>query len=444
MSPPDLRQGLSARTEQQMLLQPRMLQSIEVLQLAACDLEGWLQQAAEENEALLVEAPEWERSGPPASREATDRHDEMLRNQPDRERSLAEALEEQLCLMEFGEGLEEWVRFLIPCLDSNGYLSPSDEELLDLAVASGLEPDPRALGLAIARLQRFDPKGIGGRDMTEALLLQLDPAADDYSLLCRLLEEFLEEIAANRLPRVAKELGVEFEELTALLSTLRHLDPRPGAEATITDVPVLRPDVVVEREEGGGWNVRVERSSLPSVSLDPELVALARDGDSSAEIKGWARDRIERARWIVSAVGQRRQTLLRVAIEVFERQRKFLDEGPGHLSPLKMGEIAEELELHLSTISRAVSGKHVQTPAGVFPLRYFFQGAVGAGEGIARDDVREVVRRIFAEEDPREPLSDEEVVKTLGEKGVVIARRTVAKYRGELGILSSYRRKRQG
>lgn len=444
MAPPDLRQGLHARAEQQLLLQPRMLQSIEVLQLATTDLSEWLREAAEENEALRVEEPSLEPLGPRPSREATDRYDEMLRNQPDRERALTELLEEQLAVLELEPGLEEWVRFLIANLDPHGYLSASDEELLELAASTSfdLEPDATALGLAIAQLQRLEPRGVGGRDLVEALLLQLDPDAEEYTLLCRLLEEFLEEIASNRLPQIARELGVELEQLAELLQLLRRLDPRPGAEAHAADAPILRPDVVVERDDRGAWSVRVERSSLPTVSLDPELVALARDASSTPEVKGWARERVERARWIVDAVGQRKQTLLRVAIAVFDRQRAFLEEGPGHLSPLRMGEIAEELELHLSTVSRAVAGKYVQTPAGIFPLRYFFQVATGSTTGQARDDLREIVRRIFTEEDPTAPLSDDEVASELASRGMEVARRTVAKYRKELEIPTSYRRKK--
>lgn len=444
MSSPSLNQGLHARAEQQLLLQPRMLQSIEVLQLPAIELEGWLERAAEENQALIVEAPRVD-PGPGASRsawEATQRHDEMLRNQPDREKTLPEALLEQLALVELEREEEAWVRFLIGCLDENGYLSLSDEELLELAVTSGLEADSAALGLAIGRVQRFEPPGIGGRNMTEALLLQLDPGAEEYALLCRLLEEFIDDVATNRLPRVARALGVELEELSLLLGELRQLDPRPGAELTATDAPVLRPDVVVERDERGGWSVAVERSSLPSVSLDPELVALAKDRGITPEAKSWARDRVERARWIVDAVGQRGATLLRVATAVFERQRDFLEEGPGHLRPLKMSDLAAELELHVSTVSRAVAGKQVQAPSGIHPLRYFFQTAPGSDEGVARDDLRDIVRGVFAGEDPTSPLSDEEVAEELGRQGHEMARRTVAKYRKELGIPSSYRRKK--
>jgi len=446
MAAPNLHQGLHARTEQQLLLQPRMLQSIEVLQLATHDLEAWLQDAAAENEALQLEMPNGEErsesAAPRGSMEATERHDQMLRNQPERERGLTEHLEEQLALFD-GEGDEvEWLRFLIARLDQNGYLSTSDDELLLAAEEAGLSADPTALGRAIAQLQRFEPVGIGGRDMVEALLLQLDQDEEEYGLFCRLLEEFLEDIAANRLPAVARGLGIEMPELAELLLRLRDLDPRPGAEHEVIETPVLRPDVVVERGEDGAWTVRVERSQLPTVSLDPELVTLAKSKDSSQEVRGWARDRVERARWIVDAVGQRSETLLRVATSVFDRQRAFLEEGPGHLQPLTMSSLAEELELHLSTISRTVGGKYVQCPWGILSLRHFFQTATTSASAPTRDDLREVVREVFAQEDPEAPLSDEEVAEELERRGHPVARRTVAKFRKELSIPSSYRRRK--
>ncbi len=425
-----------------------MLQAIEVLQLPSQDLEAWLLNAAAENQALRVELPRGEGGGGAPDWEATEKHDAMLHNQPDREHALADSLGEQVGWLGLEQRLEEAVHFLISCLDPNGYLSPSDEQLFSLAQAADVELDTELLGQAIARLQQLEPRGLGGRDMTEALLLQLDPERDDYELLCRLLEEFLDELATNRMPKVARALGIDLDQLGELLVQLRELDPRPGAEVTAEDAPTLRADVLVLPTEDGGWEVRVERSSLPSVSLDPELSQLAKDKDQPQESRSWARESLERARWIVDAVHQRGDTLLRVASAVFESQRAFLEQGPGHLAPRTMSALAEELELHVSTVSRTVAGKHVQTPWGLFALRYFFQSAAPSeasetaeNAGTARDDLREIVRAVFAEEDKREPLSDDEVAAALGRRGHPVARRTVAKYRKELGIASSYRRR---
>jgi len=189
-----------------------------------------------------------------------------------------------------------------------------------------------------------------------------------------------------------------------------------------------------------GLRPQLERTV--AVRLDPRVRSLARDRRQSAGVRRYLRGRLDRARWLIDAVAQREATLLRVARATFEHQRAFLEHGPGHLLPLRMGSLAEELAVHVSTVSRAVAGKHVQTPWGILPLRHFFQGSAGADEESARDDVLQAVRELFEGEDPHRPLSDDEAVVALARRGWKLARRTVAKYRRELGIPSSYRRRR--
>jgi len=425
-----------------MLLLPRMLQSIEILQLPVVELETYLLEAAESNEALSVESPELPgEAPPPRSRAESDAYDEWLRNQPGPPKGLHERVEEQLSTAELAPLEREWVRLLIACLDSAGYLSMDDDALLQHARERGLEGDAGDLGGAIAALQGLEPRGIGARDAVEALLLQLDPSGEDYPSLCELLEEHLDELARNKLPGVARAMGIEIAELARLIDALRELDPRPVAGLIEEDVPALLPDVVVEWT-GDGYEVRLASGALPTVRIDPDVGALAKDPRLAPPERRYLRGKLDQARWIVDAVEQRRQTILRVATAVFEHQRPFLDQGPGHLRPLRMGEVAERLGIHVSTVSRAVAGKHAQTPFGVFPLRDFFQAPTGADGSAARDEVRESVRRIVAAEDAARPLSDDEIVALLGGQGIELARRTVTKYRGELGIPSSYRRKR--
>lgn len=434
---------MGQRAEQQMLLQPRMLQAIEVLQLPALELSTFLAQAALENEALQVEPPVETPAAPRAAsrgREATERHDEWLQNQPD-PRGSREQIEEQLALSSVGAELVPWVRLVVDALDENGILSPSDEQLLELAEERELARDEALLGRAIAVVQGLEPRGVGARNAVEALLLQLDPQDAEYALLCRLLEEFLEELAQNKLPSVARSMGIEVDHLNGLLEMLRELNPRPWS-GEAQDAPVIVPEVLVEPRPEGGYDVTVENAGLPTVTIAPEVVEIAGDRSQPRDVRGYLRDKLERARWIVDAVEHRRVTLVRVAALVFERQRAFVEDGPSGLVPLRMHEVAEELELSVSTVSRAVAGKHAQTPWGVFPLRHFFQAGTGKREEVARDNVREVVREVFASEDRTRPLSDDEVVELLRGRGLELARRTVAKYRKELGIPSSYRRRK--
>jgi len=428
------------RASQQLSLAPRMLQAIEVLQLPAGDLEAWLMEQAEANEALCLDTPPepCERRG---TLEDSHAHDEMLRNQPERPRSLSEEVEAQLAAIDLDGARLEWVRFLVGCIDERGYLSPSDEQLLTQAAEAGLAGGPAALGAAIAALQGLEPPGLGARDAIEALLLQLDPGDPDYQLLCSLLEDFVEELARNRLPQVARAMGLELDDLERLLVTLKELDPRPAAQLVDAGAPTLRPDVLVLPDEEGGFTVELARGVLPAVSVDEELRTIAGDKTQDEGARRYARQKVDQARAVVDAVRQRGQTLLRVAQRTFAHQVEYLRHGAGHRAPLSMTTLADELGLHVSTISRCVAGKYAQTPWGIEALRDLFQASAG-GVDTARVDVRALVEEVFDAEDKSAPLSDEEAVAELGRRGVELARRTVAKYRRELGVPSSYQRRK--
>lgn len=459
-----LTQGM--RQSQEMILAPRMLQSIEVLALPLQDLEGWLGAQAETNEALLVEPPESagaaeaevyapETLGPARSRaalaKASDDHQALLQAQPDPGASLSESLLRQLDGRGVDGDLGVWARFLVGCLTDSGLLEASDEELRGLAIAAdlpfaGVQRGDALLGEAIGELQQLEPAGVGARSAVEALLLQLDPGDDDYALLCCLLEDFLVELSRNQRPSVASKLGLELAELDRLLGVLERLDTRPAAGQGAADAPTIVPDVLALPVEGGAWTVELTRGALPRVSIDPIAQELLETLERGDEARPYLAAKVEKARWVSEAVEMRGSTLLRVASEVLQRQRAFLEEGPKALKALSMGEVATALELATSTVSRAVAGKHVQTPYGIVPLRSFFQSSVGGegGGGSAIDAVREKVKELVAAEDPSAPLSDEALVEALKAAGHGVARRTVAKYRGELGIPSSYKRRRHG
>ena len=448
MSRPGLGHQLQQTLGQHMVLLPRMLQSIEVLQLPGQELNAWLREAAEGNEALQVEertpeAPddqgEYQRRAR-GTREDSERYDEFLRNQPARERGLVEQVEEQLALLDIDPADREWARFLVQCLDPSGYLTADDEFLLREAAARGLQSDASRLERALEILSTLEPPGIGARNAVEALLMQIDPGDPDYDLLCALLHDYLSDVAKNKLPGVARAMGLTLADVQRLIERLRALDLRPAAQLDAEAAPALHPDVLVQTS-ASGFEVLLDGSSQPVVSIAPDVQSFAKDRSQTTEVKRYLRDKIDRARWIVEAVEQRRETLGRIAGRLFEHQRGFLEHGTGHLVPLRMTDLAEELGIHVSTVSRGVAGKYAQTPWGILPLRHFFQGAAGADSGSARDDVRDAVREIFAGEDKTHPLSDDDVVGEMDRKGWKLARRTVAKYRKELGIPSSYRRR---
>lgn len=437
------RLGLFQGMRQEMLLQPRMLQSIEVLQLPTADLEAWLTRQAEENEALVILPP----SRPPAAaRAATDAHDERMQAEPARPIGLVDDALRQLEALDLAPDLLAWATFLVGSLDARGFLAASDTVLLAEAVGEELPlagtPGGTALfAAAIGVVQALEPRGIGARSPVEALLLQLDPHDPEYALLCRLLEDFLGELSRGDVDAVAAALGLSTDDVARLVGALRELELRPAATGDSASVAIVPDLVALGGEEG--LTVELVRGTLPEVQLDADFEALAKAPETSAEDRRYARGKLEKARWVQEAVHERGETLLRVATVVFHRQRAFLAVGPRALEPLRMGEVAEALGLATSTVSRAVAGKYVQTPFGVHPLRAFFQSSASEdGAAPARDAVRDRIRELVAAEDPAAPLSDDALVERLASEGTTVARRTVAKYRKELGLASSYERKR--
>jgi RNA polymerase sigma-54 factor len=448
-------QSLSATQRQDMRLLPRMVQSVEILALPAVELESYLLEAFEGNEALALVDEGWtpraRAEAPPgrggaAGRAASDRHEAWLESQPARDGGLVEQALAQLSMRAVDPALAPWVELVIGALDPRGYLEASDESLLAQAGEQGLAGGAAELGRAIAVLQSLEPRGIGGRNAIEALLLQLDPGDPDYALLCVLLEDFLEDVARNKLPAVAKAMGLELGDLRALLERLRELELRPAAMLADEAAPAIVPDVLV-LERDGGFEVQVDGSGLLPMRVDPDVRALSRDRRLDADVRRHLKSRIDQARWLMQAVQHRKETLHRVATAVFAHQERFLRDGPEGLRALRMGDVAGWLGIHVSTVSRAVAGKHAQTPWGVLPLRWFFQapggsGASAGGGDAARDRVRDLVGELVAAEDKAQPLSDEALQAALAARGYEVARRTVAKYRSELEIPSSYRRRR--
>lgn len=446
--------GLGASMQQSLgqhlQLLPRMLQAIEVLELSSQDLEAWVCEAAGQNEALTLDGapgksnaralPSQAPAGPRGTRQDSERHSAFLEAQPDRGPTFSKVLEEALALLDLSAKDHAWVRLLLDSLDGNGWLAPDDEQLLAEARERQLEGGLEELARAKRLLGGLEPRGLGARGPIESMLLQIDEEDPDRPALERLLREHLDALAKNKLPAVARSLGVEVAELERLIERLRGLEPRPAAAFSGEVSPAIEPDLIVERA-GARFDVSLSGSSVPIVGIDPRVERMAKDKTHDAQLRRYLRDKLARARSVVEALEMRRQTLGRIGARLFEHQRAFLENGPGHLAPLRMKDLADELGIHVSTVSRAVAGKHAMTPWGVLPLRHFFQAASG-GDEHARDDVRERVRHVFASEDPTAPLSDDDVVLRMRSQGLELARRTVAKYRQELEIPSSYRRRR--
>ena len=442
------------RLEQKLL--PQMLQAVEVLQLATADLLHLVDQELESNETLeLASSAEKDPSPDAGDTKATDQLADrpsaagedagdalraMLERQPAPVDSLLESVRMQVAFRGLDEPLAGAIVRLAEFLDERGLLPVS---LQDVAVVTSLNAD--LLEAAHRELRQFEPRGIGATTAVEAMLLQAAGDPDVRIMEC-ILTRHLEALARNKLPQVAKDLGMGVEQLEAILERMRGLQPAPGAGFFEAAEPAIKPDAHAWME---GEDVRVVLAdALPALMVNSTYEALLLDRTQDKPLRDYLRSKVRAARDLISAISMRQQTLLRVVEAVMRRQRGFLLEGRVGLRPLRMTELGEELGLHASTISRAIAGKHVSTALGTVALREFFDGARDSGSGgkhkHARGAVAQHISDLVAAEDRCNPLSDEGLVEKLREMGIRTARRTVTKFRRELGLPASYQRRRYG
>jgi len=451
-----LRLGLqqSVRMEQRLLQSPQMILAMQVLQLPALELQERIEQELLENPLLeRVEARDAVRAQREADRwnpelrerrgsvEDSQRKHEAMQNSPDRHHSLGQSLLRALALLELDAREREVVEYLVFSLDARGYLPGS---LAELAEGSGIEgADEREFARLLEAVRHATHPALGARDLRECLLLQVGGPGPGHPLLRTLITEHLADVAANRLPHVAQTTGYPLAEVGQAVELLRALDPCPGSAWGEAPAEVLRPEVVVEELEGAVV-VRPARERGVGLRVSEDYSALLREAPRGDSARRWIQQRLGSARWFVQAIEQRQDTLLRVTRAIFERQRPFLRKGRAGLQTLRMHEVADATGVHLSTVSRAVSGKYVDTPQGILPLRSFFGSGMLAADGVtvSQSSLLEQVRRLIESEDPGAPLSDDQLAGLLRERGgVSLARRTVAKYRKVLAIPASFLRR---
>jgi RNA polymerase sigma-54 factor len=472
--------SLQQRLSQQLRLAPQIIQSIEILQLPAMDLKELIENELQENEMLEVEEAPPEGLPAPAEpppsadeegtddeaervfdrlealvdvdrhgknglsrasgEEATDRKWEAMQNTAAPGESLADHLHEQLELLDLTPPVRSAAEAIVYNLDEAGLLRTPLAEV----VAAMDEPVSAAdAEEALRVVQSLEPRGVGARDLVECLLLQIDddePDADDKR---RLLRDHLDDLKRNKIPRIAKALGRSVEEVYALRDGLRHLTPSPGAGYTSGRTAYIRPDVVVTWEDGE-YKVKLENEHVPRLALSPRYRAMLQEAKGDPKLRDYVKRKVDAAKWLIEAIVQRENTLERVAREIVARQRDYLDFGVSHLRPLKMQEVADALGIHVSTVSRAISDKYVQTHRGIVPLKFFFTGGTENDDGgvESRVSIKERVRQIIDAEDKANPLSDDEVAERLSKEcGLGIARRTVTKYRKAMKIASSRQRR---
>ncbi|MGM0702647.1 MAG: RNA polymerase factor sigma-54 [Pseudomonadota bacterium] len=468
-----MKASLQLRIGTQLTMTPQLQQAIALLQLSTLDLRQEIQQALETNPMLELDEDfgeqrvdetrdeEWSNEIPSDLTVDSDWSDTYPDHGgsasgsegPDFERqasgqSLAGHLAWQLAMTDLSLRQQQIAESLIDAVDNAGYLAHPLEEIRDGLRQQGLDGLPtREVEQVLLRLQQFEPTGVFARDLRECLMLQLATLPDDTPLLPqarRLVRQFLEALATDDRRLLKRRLGLDDDALDTVISLVRSLDPRPGSAYADVASDYVIPDLVA-RHDSDGWRVELNAEALPRLRIQPDYAALIRRADKSQDNQ-FLKDHLQEARWLMKSLVSRNDTLLRVGREIMARQIDFLERGEEAMKPLVLADIAQVVEMHESTISRVTTQKFIHTPRGVFELKYFFSSHVGGGEGTgdahSSTAIRARIRKLIQDEPQRKPLSDSKLVDLLGEEGIQVARRTVAKYREALGIPSSSERKR--
>ncbi len=381
------------------------------------------------------------RSSDRMSDEANRRHD-MMANAASRPESLNDYLLHQLAELDIDDAVERMAERIISTLDAaeGGFLRTP---LRDLLVPGHSADDMARAEQALAVVQSLDPPGIAARDLSECLLNQLTdlmPYADDMATL---IKDHLNDLAENRLPQISRKTGFSIERIQQLKLELHQLNPRPAAAFMETIVPNVTPDVVLERDDNGEYRVKMDDDRVPRLFISEYYRRRLQSPDCSTEEREFIKQKVNGAQWLIDSIEQRRNTLMRVSEAIVAHQKAFLEEGPEAIEPLKMQQIADKVGVHVTTVSRAVDDKWIQTPRGILPLRRFFVGGTQTedGEDVAWDTIRLKLQELIDKEDKSKPYSDEQLVDELKKSGMTVARRTVTKYRKKMAIPSSRQRR---
>ncbi len=365
-----------------------------------------------------------------------------LANTEGRPIELHEYLKEQWSLVETEPNIRAAGEAIIAAVDDDGYLRVRLDEIVEKAKPA---VELAHLEQALPEVQKLDPPGVAARDVVECLTIQLDQLPGDNQIERDLVNDHLDDLAHNRLPQIAKETGYSLGEITEALQVIRtNLRLHPGYLIGDRSVPPIRPDVIVDyADTGGGLVVRLTRGNMPELRIRDDVASLIKDRELPKEAREFAKQHVESATALIDAVKFRQSRLLDVARAIVEKQRDFFDIGPAGLKVFRMSDLAAELECDPSTISRTVADKYMQTPRGMYPLRYFFTGGTESadGESLGWDRVKVRVKELVEAEDRKNPLNDDEIAERLEKEGIGLSRRTVAKYRAQLDIPTARQRK---
>ncbi|MHB8521515.1 MAG: RNA polymerase factor sigma-54 [Limisphaerales bacterium] len=351
--------------------------------------------------------------------------------------SLQEDLLEQVRQSDLTPEQRPIAELIVGNIDDYGYLQASVDEL---AFSTNIPVEKIVEVLKVIRT--FQPPGVGARDLRECLMMQLEQAGGENSLEYRIIRDHMEALGKRRLPEIARQVGGGVEAVQEAVARIGRLEPRPGRAFLSDNHQYVLPEVFVQKV-GDDYQVSTNNEHVPHLRISNTYKDLMAQAESSTEVRDYIREKIRAGKFLIKSLHQRQQTILNIARELVKRQRDFMEHGVACLKPLTMMQVAEVVGVHETTVSRAVSGKYMQTPQGIFEMKFFFTSGIRTanGVGMSNTSVKDLIADMIRKEPSGKPLSDEEIVKLLAEKGIVIARRTVAKYRSELNILPSNLRK---
>jgi RNA polymerase sigma-54 factor len=500
MSGPSFGHELRQRQTQSLVLAPQLRQSLKILQVAALDLRTVIQEELQNNptleempmEGISLDKPAEESSGnegdhepdlhnpgadaspapaaevPDGKREELDfskdkefeilgKLDEDWRDhmasvggtQPytseDAERrqhffdslvsetSLQEHLMQQAQTADLSPDAMKAMHHLVGSLDDRGFLTQTPS---DIALQAGLPLE--AVQDALKQLKAFDPPGIGAKDLPDCLIAQLAAKGRGTSLAARMIRDHFDLLTRRRIPELARKLGADADEIQSAIEEIGKLDPAPGRRFAEDNNRVVVPDVTVEKD-GDEWKIQLNSDYIPRLRISSTYRDMIAKGSLTKEERDYIRERMRSGKFLIDSIEQRQRTIERITREIINAQKEFFEDGVAHLKPLTMTQIADVVGVHETTVSRAIANKYIRTPHGVFDFKYFFTPGYQAqsGEAVSNTSVKEMIADLISLEDKAGPLSDQELVAKLQSKGITIARRTVAKYREELGILPS-------
>ncbi|HMG95777.1 MAG TPA: RNA polymerase factor sigma-54 [Gemmatimonadaceae bacterium] len=474
-----IQQKLHTKLVQKLILTPSLQQAIKLLPMSTLELADLLNQEMVENPLLeevpteeLQPAEQQQQQEKPADQQPADKGDAWddadyeyffgdylddgyrsrtpsevkelppIENTLSTAASLSDHLLWQLSLQTDDDRLKEIGRAIIGNLDDDGYLVASVEEI----AAMGEWP-VADVERALQHVQTFDPIGVAARDLQECLWLQIRLLGLEGTPTEKIVTEHLRLLQNHQVPEIARKLGISLEDLKEHVEIIRNLDPKPGSRYNPSQSQYVIPDVYVVKVEDQ-YVAALNEEGLPQLRISPVYRRLldktgAGGGEQNDETRAYVKDKFRSALWLIKSVDQRQKTIHKVATSIINFQREFLDHGIEYLRPLVLRDVANDIGMHESTVSRVVNNKYMHTPQGVFELKYFFHSGISSsfGESVSSVTIKQRIRKIIENEDPRKPLSDSKIVSILQKEGLMLARRTIAKYREELKIPTSNQRK---